>query len=480
MSAKPVALPTDLDADALAARLTVRYVIGLALITAVAVAGGLTVRLEQQNATGNERLINVAGRQRMLSQKLAKEALTQDFAYLQGTLELLERSHAGLRTASRDESWTAPGTPLARRMLEDLEPSYQRLANAAAGLLEARAGDTSDTLRVATDARLTREILDAEPAFLAGMDAIVNEFQRDAEADLDRAKNLTEAMLVAMILVVLVIGGFTFRPAVRVARENMAELARSKQSVQDEKGYVELLEIAASAANEASSVEEATALCLDRICAHTGWPVGHAYVRASGGADGLVPSDSWHLDDPERFAAFRDITSRTSLARGVGLPGRVLATGKAVWIADATVDSNFPRAQHAIDIGVRAGFAFPVCVGSEVVAVLEFFSASPAPPDPRLLSVMEHIGLQLGRLFERTRIRQSLLLSQKRLAEAQQVSHIGSWEWNVTTNAVTWSDEAYRLFGLKPGAGGASYEKYLSFVHPDDRAFAAATISGAL
>lgn len=480
MSTTPGDFTTAIDADTLAARLTVRYMIGLALIAAVAVTGGLVLRLAQQNATGNARQMNIAGRQRMLSQKLGKEALGHDLAQFRGTLELFESAHRGLRVSIRDEGFTGPSTPLATQLFADLEPSYDRLVDSSRALLAASGGDASDPLRSATESRLTSEILAAAPAFLAGMDAIVNEYQRDAEADLDLGKYLSETLLVTLILVVLLIGALTFRPAVRMARESMAELARSKQGVEREKSYVELLEVAASSANKASSVEEAIAFCLDRVCAHTGWPVGHAYVRAPDGSDVLVPSACWHLDDPERFEAFRDVTNRTRLARGVGLPGRVLATGRAEWIVDVTVDPNFPRAQPAIDIGVRAGFAFPVCTGGEVVAVLEFFSPSPAPPDPRLLSVMEHIGQQLGRLIERTRITQSLIESQRRLAEAQQISHIGSWTWNLASNAVTWSDEEYRLLGVEAGGFQPSYEAYLNLVHPDDRALATATISSAL
>ena len=59
-------------------------------------------------------------------------------------------------------------------------------------------------------------------------------------------------------------------------------------------------------------------------------------------------------------------------------------------------------------------------------------------------------------------------LQEARLAEAQQVAHIGSWEWDVPSNRVIWSDEMYRLWGLEP-AGGRSYESYLASVHADDR-----------
>ena len=58
---------------------------------------------------------------------------------------------------------------------------------------------------------------------------------------------------------------------------------------------------------------------------------------------------------------------------------------------------------------------------------------------------------------------------EKQLAEAQQIAHLGSWEWDVGTNAVTWSDELYRIFGLARKEFEPTYQGYLSCVHPADR-----------
>jgi PAS domain S-box-containing protein len=55
------------------------------------------------------------------------------------------------------------------------------------------------------------------------------------------------------------------------------------------------------------------------------------------------------------------------------------------------------------------------------------------------------------------------------LAEAQRVARIGSWEWSIPTNRVTWSDELYRLFGLEPQSVPMTYESFLELVHAEDR-----------
>jgi PAS domain S-box-containing protein len=63
----------------------------------------------------------------------------------------------------------------------------------------------------------------------------------------------------------------------------------------------------------------------------------------------------------------------------------------------------------------------------------------------------------------------SLKESERGLAEAQKMAHIGNWDRSLATNEVHWSDEVYRIFGFKPKEFGVTYSTYLSCVHPDDQ-----------
>jgi PAS domain S-box-containing protein len=189
-------------------------------------------------------------------------------------------------------------------------------------------------------------------------------------------------------------------------------------SLREKTAFLELLQAVATAANEAITADEALQFCLDRVCAHTGWPVGHVYALADNGSGELAPSTIWHLDEPERFAQFRLMTERTRLASGVGLPGRVLASGKPAWISDARTDPNFTRARAAAEAGIKAAFGFPVLVGREVVAILEFFAGEALEPDKPLLKVMANIGAQLGRVVERKRAEDALRQAKERAEQA--------------------------------------------------------------
>jgi len=192
----------------------------------------------------------------------------------------------------------------------------------------------------------------------------------------------------------------------RVLDDINAETAQREaamESLHDKTASLELLQKIAAAAHQAASIGHAMQTCVDEVCKYTGWPVGHVYMLDEDGSGQLIPTQIWHIDDAVRYREFREITEATNFASGVGIPGRVLANGEPAWITDVTNDPNFPRSQIAQEIGIRAGLAFPVLVGEETAAVLEFFTPEPIAPDEAMLAVMASVGLQLGRVTERKR-----------------------------------------------------------------------------
>ncbi len=83
-------------------------------------------------------------------------------------------------------------------------------------------------------------------------------------------------------------------------------------------------------------------------------------------------------------------------------------------------------------------------------------------------------------LEERVRSRTAALdADRERLAEAQRLAGIGSWELNLSTETVIWSDELYRIFGVNPSFE-PTYDAFLSLVHPDDRGMVIAGMEAAM
>ena len=72
----------------------------------------------------------------------------------------------------------------------------------------------------------------------------------------------------------------------------------------------------------------------------------------------------------------------------------------------------------------------------------------------------------------RQRISQSsmvIAISERRMAEAQRIAHLGSWDWDVRVNRFVWSDEVYRILGLTEGSVTPSCDVLIDRVHPDDK-----------
>jgi PAS domain S-box-containing protein len=62
-----------------------------------------------------------------------------------------------------------------------------------------------------------------------------------------------------------------------------------------------------------------------------------------------------------------------------------------------------------------------------------------------------------------------LLRNRDFLAQAQSTAQLGSWEWDVRDDRITWSDQMYRVYGREPGSFDVRFDVFKTFVHPDDR-----------
>lgn len=94
------------------------------------------------------------------------------------------------------------------------------------------------------------------------------------------------------------------------------------------------------------------------------------------------------------------------------------------------------------------------------------------------------LGEQLAHAYEELahsqQVADALRRSERHLARAQRAARLGSWEWDIATDRVTWSEELYNLFGVDPSAFVATFEGYLDLVHPEDRELAEIAITTAL
>jgi nitrate/nitrite-specific signal transduction histidine kinase len=225
-------------------KLTLLYVSALTSIAAMAIVGQVLIQSMLAQQKHDAYVVNIAGRQRMLSQKLSKNALAIESPSdplgrdarrkeLADVIKLWERSHLGLQLG--DDKLELPGenSVQVRRMFAAIEPMHREMLSAAKSL-----AGSSEPQAIA---RQVRVILENEARFLPGMDQIVFQYSSESSERVERVARL-EALLLAVTLLVLALEGvFIFRPAVVRLRRTIEELWDTEDRLRREKANVERL-----------------------------------------------------------------------------------------------------------------------------------------------------------------------------------------------------------------------------------------------
>ena len=187
-------------------------------------------------------------------------------------------------------------------------------------------------------------------------------------------------------------------------QERTAELARANVGLQAEIAERERTQrrVATQYAvtrilAESNRLAETTPKIVRAICENLGWDMG-AIWEVEPHAQVLRCVGIWHapvvvLDE------FETATRQQTFPSGIGLPGRVCASGQPAWIADVVMDRNFPRAPAAAQAGLHGAFALPILCRGEVLGVMEFFSREIREPDTDLLEMFGAIGSQIGQVL---------------------------------------------------------------------------------
>jgi len=175
---------------------------------------------------------------------------------------------------------------------------------------------------------------------------------------------------------------------------------------------------------DADSVIAAAPLVLKAVCESLNWELG-IFWSVDTEHDLLRYVQSWHqpLVKMQEFAA--EGSQRTFL-RGVGLPGRIWASGEPAWPEDLAQDRNFSRAPIAARAGIQSAFGFPVKLGNEVLGIIEFFTSTKETPDHALLEMMSTVGSQIGQFIERKRIEDEREIILEREQVARRAAEVAS------------------------------------------------------
>jgi signal transduction histidine kinase/DNA-binding response OmpR family regulator len=152
---------------------------------------------------------------------------------------------------------------------------------------------------------------------------------------------------------------------------------------------------------ESATLAEAMPRVLEAVCKSLDWVMGVRWSVDS--QTHVLRCAEMHVAPPRLLQEMVEVNRRVTFPHGVGLPGRVWSTGRAVWIADVVHDPNFPRAAAAAKDGLHGTFGFPIIGPGGFLGVMEFFSTEIREPNAAVLALFEGIGGQVGQFIERKR-----------------------------------------------------------------------------
>jgi len=150
---------------------------------------------------------------------------------------------------------------------------------------------------------------------------------------------------------------------------------------------------------ESTTINQAMPQILQGICESLGWDLSEIWM-VDQQANLLRLLNSWYKIS-SKMQEFEIFSQQITFAPGIGLPGRVWASGEPVWMTDVVKDNDFVRSQIAGQVELHGAFGFPIRSGKNILGVITCFSHEIQQPDPDLAKVMNSIGEQVGQFIER-------------------------------------------------------------------------------
>lgn len=220
---------------------------------------------------------------------------------------------------------------------------------------------------------------------------------------------------------------------------------------------------------EATTLAEAAPKILQAIGENLNWEVGLLWTPDAE-AQVLRCTAYWQLPH-SAHPQFEQASFAFTFTRGIGLPGRIWASGQPAWIRDVREDDNFARARHAVREGLHAALGFPIIIDHEVRGVFEFFSRAIRQPDHDLLALMLTIGVQIGQFMDRKQreaaLRDAELKYRTLVEQIPAITYIAAL--GETGGLLYVSPQHERILGFSRDEWINDANLRRSHIHPDDR-----------
>ena len=180
-----------------------------------------------------------------------------------------------------------------------------------------------------------------------------------------------------------------------------------------------------------------------------------------------------HGAAPSLPKAYTDAIDGVVIGPSVGSCGTAAYRGEQVIVQDIAIDPLWADYRGAaLPHSLRACWSTPIfSAQGNVIATFAMYYREPRTPGGRDRQIIEQITNLAGLAIERKLTQDKLQRNESYLAEAERLTHTGSWGYNPATKKTTYlSEEMFRIWGLDPHRGVPDADGSFRLVHPDDRA----------
>jgi PAS domain S-box-containing protein len=179
-----------------------------------------------------------------------------------------------------------------------------------------------------------------------------------------------------------------------------------------------------------------------------------------------------HGGAPHLPKTYTEAIDGAFIGPSVGSCGTAAYRAEQVIVADIAVDPMWAAFRDlALTHSLRACWSTPIfSAEGKVIGTFAMYYREPRSPSKQEQETITHITHLAGIAIQRKLAETARRESEAYLAEAQRLSHTGSWAWTPATGEIRyWSDETYRLLGFDPDAGPPRFEKFFGRLCPEDQ-----------
>ncbi len=478
--------------------LTLRYIFALSLVAILSTTAFFMLRFAIKEQETGAAIINVAGRQRMLSQRISRFALlyvlfpedrVANLATLNSDLSLFEDSHNALinggsiRGLSADEILILSGNPsrTVSAMYFDapmnLDEQVKTFITETRALIEVPPSELTDN-----DPHLTYILQAAAKDLLSGLNTVTGQYQKESESAIANLEFLETLVLVVTMLTLIAEAFLIFRPMVQQVSRHTKELQESLTIVAKQNETLSeitrSMKLSAEVSRKLSNILDQRTLITEvvqQLKDTFNYYHVHIYLLDEATGEAIMVGGTGD--------AGRELLSRGhKLLRGKGLVGRAVVTNAVVLVPNTSLDSNW--LPNPLLPETKSEVAVPISVGGQVLGVLDVQHNKIEGLQQSDADLLQSVANQIAIALQNARSYSEIKQNQALLADALSVSHLGNWEYDLEKDLFTFNDQFYSIFRTdveKIGGYRISSAQYSrDFVHPDDAPLVGSEIQKAI